>query len=225
MKNKRLSSHLFFIFLALLGVCLCFGSSLIVSYADQTVLSYQEGKEDQPLIMDGQEIVITNDKEGSISWDEFKDNYTLIKVNDTWIVIVGAPETFSLEEFQRTELEKLISAEQRQEIEKSVLDFGYEEDYNQEDKLKSISLGDYEKYMSLISSPLILYLLVGLIITICVGAWTGVEIAGLSLIVYLIVGVIIDVIPIWCLIVIVLGSAGLIAYKVSKGISGGGGEV
>ena len=218
---RRLFHHLFFIFLVL-GICL--SSSLIVSYADQTVLSYEEGKEDQPLIMDGQKIIVRNDEEGFISWDEFKKNYTLIKVNDTWIVLKGSPKAFSLQEFRETELGRLMSEEQRQEIEKSVLEWGIEEDYSQEENLKPISSEDYERYISLISSPLVIYLIAGLIITICVGAWAGIEIAGLSLIIYLVLGVIIKIVPIWCIIVIVLGSSGLIAYKLSKGISGGGGE-
>ena len=216
---KRLSSHLFFIFLVL---CLCAGSLLTICDADQTVLSYEAGKEDQPLIMDGQQIILQNDKEGSISWEEFKKGYTLVKINDTWVILEGSPEVFTLEEFKMTELQKLISAEQRAEIEKSVTEFDYKEDYNIEEHLKPIT--SYDKYFDLMVSPLILFLISGLIITICVGAWAGAEIAGLCLIIYMIIGFAIEIIPMWVLIVIVLGSSGIIAYMLSKGISGGAGE-
>jgi hypothetical protein len=213
--------HLSFIFLALILLSLSIPN---LALADQIVLSWKEGEENTPLILDGQQIIIQNDKEGFISWDKFRNNYTLVKINDTWVVLEGSSKTVSLKEFQRTELEKLITEEQKEEIQKSVVEFNYKEDYNIDEYLKPLSSGEYEKYIDLLTSPIILYLIAGLIIIICVGAWTGVEIAGLSLILYAILGVVISILPLWILITVVLGSAGILAYKLSKGISGGGEE-
>ena len=213
---KKLSLHLLFIFLAF-GLCL--GSFLPICQADQIVLSWEE---DQPLILDGQTIIVKNDKTGFISWDEFQKDYTLAKSGDIWVVIQGKPEVYTLEEYRETELQKLISVEQRAEIEKSVTEFDYKEDYDIEEHLKPIT--SYDKYFDLMISPLILFLTAGLIIVVFVGSWAGAEIAGLSLIVYMIIGFAIEIIPMWVLIVIVLGSSGIIAYMLSKGISGGAGE-
>lgn len=211
---NKLSFSLFFIFLVL-----CLSSFIPISQADQIVLSYEAGKEDIPLIMNGQEIILKNDKTGSISWSEFKSSYTLVKINDVWVILEGAPEVFTLDDFIQTELKNLMSVEQRVEIERSVTEFDYKEDYNIEEQLKPIT--SYDEYFNLIASPLILFLLTGLIIVIFVGSWAGVEIVGLSLIIYMIIGFAINIIPIWVLIVIVLGSSGIIAYMLSKGISGG----
>lgn len=83
---------------------------------------------------------------------------------------------------------------------------------------------DIDNTLSQLDNPIILFLITGVILIACIGAVAGIEIAVLSLVIYLIIGVIINIIPIWVLVVIVIIGGGLIAYKLSKGISGGGGE-
>ena len=48
--------------------------------ADQTVLD----KYGSPLVLNEQQIILKNDKAGSISWDEFTKNYTLHAKNGIW---------------------------------------------------------------------------------------------------------------------------------------------
>ena len=234
---KKISFPLFFIFIVL---C-CVSFFPIPALADQIVLD----KYGAPLVLGEQEIILKNDKTGTISWEEFKQSYQMRGVNGVWHIIEleekydpgeYAPKEIDYEElrrsFQKDEIDyepKEIDYEELQisfqpsekelEAEKQFLDD--EEEF--EMALDPMTIEDYEEYMILFSSPLVLYLVAGLIIIICVGAWTGVEIASLSLIIYLVLGVIIDIIPIWVLIVIVLGSAGIIALRLAKGIGGGNG--
>ena len=175
-----------------------------------------------PLVMDGTPIILKNGKTGTITWEEFKQNYTLAKIDGKWRILEGAPKAMSLEEYKESEeFKELFPLAQREKIEKEVEEF---KAFKLDKDLSPISSDEMNKYIEKMLSPLILFLFGGIAILVLITYASNIYAGSLGMVIYLVIGVIMEIVPIWVLVLISLVGAGLVAYALSSGISGGGGE-
>ena len=121
-------------------------------------------------------------------------------------------ESFALSEEEKR---KVKAVEREKKAETKMI-----EDVN----LEPITGEEAETYLNQILSPLILCLIGAICLVVGISYYTNMYVGSIATLVYLIICTIMGFLPIWVLILMVLGSAGIIAYSLSSSIGGGGGE-
>ena len=185
-------------------------------------MSLEEYKESEEFKELKESFALSGIEKAKLKAFEEADNYEIIEINGKQYVIEKGIKPMSLEKYKESEeFKELFPLAQREKVEKEVEEF---KAFKLDKDLSPISSDEMNKYIEKMLSPLILFLFGGIAILVLITYASNIYAGSLGMVIYLVIGVIMEIVPIWVLVLISLVGAGLVAYALSSGISGGGGE-